>query len=227
MRHYVKSGVRVLRGMPKPSAEQSVFVNVPFDATYRPRFEAILFTITICGYVPRCALEVQDSSEVRIDKIYNLIKGCRYGIHDISRTELDAGTNLPRFNMPFELGVFLGAKRFGDQVQRRKCALILDRSPYRFKKFLSDIAGQDIKDHRDQLVLIIRRVRDWLQHARASPQLLGGEAINRSFRQFRRALPKSCAHAKLSYQDLSYPDLTNFINRWLIKTADATELSTS
>jgi len=32
--------------------------------------------------------------------------------HDISRTELNEHS-LPRFNMPLELGLFLGASRFG------------------------------------------------------------------------------------------------------------------
>src|SRR5262249_5963635 len=30
---------------------------------------------------------------------------CKYGIHDISRTEVTSASGLPRFNMPLELGV--------------------------------------------------------------------------------------------------------------------------
>ena len=55
----------------------------------------------------------EDTSQVRIDKIYNIIAGCRYGIQDISRTELDEDSGFPRFNMPLEFGVYLGAKKFG------------------------------------------------------------------------------------------------------------------
>ena len=46
------------------------------------------------------ALEDGDAGQVRIDKIYNIIEDCRYGIHDIPRTELDAISCLPRFNTP-------------------------------------------------------------------------------------------------------------------------------
>ena len=46
-------------------------------------------------------------------KIYGLIEECRYGIHDLSRTKLDEINALPRFNMPIELGLFLGAMRYG------------------------------------------------------------------------------------------------------------------
>ena len=72
---------------------------------------------------------------------------CRFGIHDLSRTQLDRRSRLPRFNMPLELGMFLAAKRFGVELQRRKNALILDRDRYRYQKFISDIAGQDIRAH--------------------------------------------------------------------------------
>ena len=57
--------------------------------------------------MPRCALEVDDAGQFRIDKILAMVRGCRLGVQDISRTELDTVYQLPRFNMPFELGVLL------------------------------------------------------------------------------------------------------------------------
>ena len=60
-----------------------------------------------------------------MDKLYNLISECRYGIHDLSGTELDPEHGLPRFNMPLELGIFLGAKRYGATPQLKR-VLILD-----------------------------------------------------------------------------------------------------
>src|SRR5678809_354803 len=123
---------------------RSVFLNVPFDRGYRPLFHAIVFTVFDCGFVARCGWESADGSKVRLDKIYELIAECRYGIHDISRTEPDATTRLPRFNMPLELGVFLGAKRYGSGLHREKSCLILDRERHRYQRFCADIAGQDI-----------------------------------------------------------------------------------
>ena len=98
------------------AAAYSVFVNCPFDDGYRPLFRAVIFTILKCGFDPHCALELEESGEVRIDKIADLVRRCRYGVHDLSRTELN-DKGLPRFNMPFELGLFLGAKRFGGRAQ--------------------------------------------------------------------------------------------------------------
>ena len=47
----------------------------------------------------------------------SLISASPRSIHDLSRVEL--GENeLPRFNMPFELGMALGAKRFGGPAHR-------------------------------------------------------------------------------------------------------------
>src|SRR2546428_11884421 len=111
---------------------------MPLDEARAPLLRAALFAVYDCGYVPRCALEEDDSSEVRLDKIYQLIRSCRHGIHDISLAGADRSTGLARFNMPLELGLFLGAKAFGDATQRRKRCLILDRERYRYQRFCSD-----------------------------------------------------------------------------------------
>ena len=93
----------------------------------------MIFAIYACGFQPRSARELDDGAQTRIDKLYSIIEQCRYGVHDLSRTELDAENNLPRFNMPLELGIFLGAKRYGDESQKDKRALILDIEQYRYQ----------------------------------------------------------------------------------------------
>lgn len=126
------------------SYEESIFLNCPFDPEYRPIFQALVFVVHECGDFARCALEVEDSGQVCIQKIEQIIAECRFGVHDISRTKPDPETQLPRFNMPLELGLFLGAKRYGDTHQQTKSCKILDTERFRFQKFCSDIAGQDI-----------------------------------------------------------------------------------
>jgi hypothetical protein len=85
--------------MAAASYEYNVFINCPFDDPYRPLFEALVFAVHDCGYIARCAREVDDASEVRIEKIAKIIAACRFGIHDICRTEPDETTGLPRFNV--------------------------------------------------------------------------------------------------------------------------------
>jgi hypothetical protein len=107
---------------------RSVFINCPFSSDYQPIFRGILFSVYACEFRPRCAREVSDSSQNRLAKIQKIIGESKFGIHDISIMELDPKTKLPRFNMPFELGLFLAAKNFGSKQQKSKVALIFDRS---------------------------------------------------------------------------------------------------
>ena len=174
--------------------EGQVFINCPFDEEYRPLFEAILFAVHACGFTARCSLEADDASRPRIDKIYRIVEECGLAIHDISRTEPDKGSGLPRFNMPLELGLFLGAKRCGAKSQKRKLCLVLDRDAYRYQQFCSDIAGQDMKAHRGDCEQAIKIVRDWLRDTPKglTTPLPGGVEIagRRSLRRFPRGLAR-------------------------------------
>jgi hypothetical protein len=192
----------------------SVFINCPFDAAYLKLFHSIVFAVIHCGFRARCAQEIDDAGQVRIDKILKIVEECRYGIHDVSRTELDRRNRLPRFNMPLELGLFLGAKRFGAPLQRRKSCLILDRDPHRYQKFISDIAGQDIKSHRRSNKLAIRMTRDWLStsSARAIP---GGDYVYRRYAKFSSELPALCRSLRLKKSELTFNDYANIVTRWV------------
>ena len=64
--------------------------------------------------------------------------------------------------MPFELGLYLGAKAFGGENHSKKRTLILDKEKYRYQKFISDISGMDIRSHGGDLQQLVRCVRDWL-----------------------------------------------------------------
>jgi len=86
----------------------------------------LTFTVHACGFYARASLEAADSAENRLDKILRIIEECRFGIHDVSRTEAN-DEGLPRFNMPLELGLFLGYRRYGTPRDHRKVCLVLDR----------------------------------------------------------------------------------------------------
>ena len=47
------------------------------------------FAVYRCNFKPRCALEINDAGDQRLDKINRIIKD-KGGIHDISRTELES-----------------------------------------------------------------------------------------------------------------------------------------
>lgn len=198
---------------------RNVFINCPFDAAYQRFFNAIVFTVLRSGFRPRCALETDDASENRFEKICSIIMKCRYGIHDISRTEPDATTHLPRFNMPLELGLFLGAKRFGGTSQSVKRCLVLDTDRHRFRQFLSDLAGQDIHSHNRDLPTLIREVAGWLRDQSRDPKVPGGRKIATEFEAFESALPEICARRDLVPDELTFGDMTDLIAEYLAVTA--------
>jgi hypothetical protein len=202
--------------MRAPSYDESVFINCPFDPEYQEIFRALVFAVHDCGFLARCSLEVDDSSEVRISKINRIIRECRHGIHDISRTELDPTERLPRFNMPLELGLFLGAREFGAGRQKRKRALILDRERFRYQKFCSDIAGQDIKVHEGSVDRAIRAVRNWLATSLDGSVMLPSAAkMADRYRAFLTDLPRISSPFHLDADDLQFVELRTLVEEWV------------
>jgi hypothetical protein len=197
--------------------DENVFINCPFDSEYRPLFEALVFAVHDCGFVARCALEVEDATQIRIEKIAQIIAACRLGIHDISRTELDPGSKLPRFNMPLELGLFLGAKRYGTGNQRQKLCLILDRDRYRYQQYCSDIAGQDIQPHQGDPREAVRAVRNWLRNAsrKSGVVIPSGSRMVKRYELFQSELPLLCEELRLDRDDLIFNDFTTLVAEWL------------
>jgi len=193
-----------------------VFVNCPFeDGDYSELFNSIIFTIIDCGFKPRCAKEKVDSGEDRISKIQNIIEHCQFGIHDISMTTLDPSTKLPRFNMPLELGLFLGAKRYSTlKSQKAKQCLIMDKAYHNYDKSISDLSGNDIVVHYMKVSNVIYEVRNWLAHF--SKNLIpGGEDIYKRYQDFQIEIPTICQKKCLNPSKLSYNDFLIITERWL------------
>ncbi len=196
-------------------APKGVFINCPFDSVYQPIFNAIVFAIYDLGFVAGCSLEVDDASEIRLNKIMRIIGQCAYGIHDISSVSLSGGIKLPRFNMPLELGLFLGCKQFGGGAQRKKAVLILDSKPYRYRASISDIAGQDIHVHGDKPRKAITEVRDWLTSASKVKGLPGGSEIASRYVRFGKDLPAICKQLKRKVAALTFTDFSEIVEIWL------------
>ncbi|HKY04295.1 MAG TPA: hypothetical protein VJQ56_05375 [Blastocatellia bacterium] len=200
--------------MHRRSYNTNVFINCPFDEAYKPLFNAMVFAIFDCGFCARCTLEEDDGSQIRVHKIYELISECRLGIHDLSRAGIDKSTRLPRFNMPLELGISLGAKYFGGAVQRRNACLILDSEKYRYQKFISDIAGQDIQAHDNDPRKMIRIVRNWLM-GYSQHLIPGGSVIWNRYKEFNGYLPKLCKESGVGKQEIIYKDYARFVSIWI------------
>lgn len=192
---------------------RDVFINCPFDESYAPMLRAIVFAVVDCGFVPRCALERVDASEIRIIKIFQTIGECPFGVHDISRVQLDAATELPRFNMPLELGIFLGAKFLGDQTQRTKTCLVFDEHPHRYQKYLSDVSGQDISWHSNDPRIVVRHVRNWLSTVSGTDMPTAAYVWDH-YQAFSAELLHQCVTLRQRPDELTYADLMRHIGRF-------------
>jgi len=201
--------------MPSTNYSDQVFINCPFDGQYPDMYRACIFAILDSGFVPRCSREVDNATEFRLAAIVRIIRDCRYGIHDLSRVELDPRSRLPRFNMPFELGVFYGAQQFGSARQKRKHCLVLEKEKYRYQKFISDIAGSDVAQHQNNQNLLILAVRNWLVTASRWTTIPSGTDINKRFKLFQSDIRHICIKGSIDYDSMPFVELVKNMTDWL------------
>lgn len=207
----------------KKTPNRDVFINCPFDSDYLDMFRAIVFAARACNFYPRSAKDTQNGARVRIATILDLIEACDWGIHDLSAVELDQSTHVPRFNMPLELGMAIGAIYFGGPRQRIKRLLILEREPHRYDASISDISGQDIEAHRGDLAQAIKAVRNWLSsHGRESATTLpGGQALADDYILVRQEIDTLIAAGRLDpWDEMTHQDYLGCLDAALKILAD-------
>lgn len=130
--------------MPPSASPNAVFLNVPYDEKFRPLYLAYIVGLTQLGLEPRATLGIPGGAR-RPDRIMELIKSCRFSIHDLSRVELDRfAPRTPRFNMPFELGLSVA---WAIQYPNRHTWFVCESENRRLQKSLSDLNGTDPNIH--------------------------------------------------------------------------------
>ena len=162
-----------------------VFINVPFDRRSEWLYLALVAGIVGVGLNPRCVVELPRSRD-RLRRIFDLIRSCPYSIHDLSCVRV-AGAGkfrVPRFNMPFELGlaVALGLR------DKHEWA-VFDRIPYRVTRSLSDLNGYDQYTHRGVPEGVLQAVAELFHDLPSPPKRDPDELVQvyRIIRRFRRA----------------------------------------
>lgn len=120
--------------------DRNIFINCPFDKDYFPLLKPLIFTVVYFGFTPRIALEKSDSGKPRLEKILELIGESKYSIHDLSRLQSIKSQEFYRLNMPFELGLDYGSRKFNSRLTEKEF-LILETKPYDYMKAISDING--------------------------------------------------------------------------------------
>ncbi len=190
--------------------QDRVFINCPFDESYMPLLQAIVYTVYRCTFLPISALSEDDGSDNRLDKIYRLIANCRFSIHDISRTELNI-YGLPRFNMPFELGLFFGAKKFGGAAHRSKNAIVFESVKFEYQKYISDISGIDTKAHGNSDIEIVIQIRNWLKTATNRKTIPGTEMLLADYLDFKEKLPSIAERLSLDINAILFNDFCEIV----------------
>lgn len=199
-----------------PPFERSVFVNCPFDEEYAPTLQALAFCIVYLGFHPRLAPENADNAATRLDRIAELIRGSKYGIHDLSRCKSRTVDEYARMNMPFELGLDHACRRFGPTPLTSKRILIFEHTRYDYQRALSDISGWDIRAHGGDHEKAVRHLRTWLI-AQAGAVPVGAALIQGKYIAFQEWYWERELEAGSSEEDIrEYPttELVRAMHEW-------------
>lgn len=200
-----------------PPFDRSVFINCPFDDEFAPILQAISFCVVYLGFYPRLAPENADNAAARLDRIIDLVRGSKFGIHDLSRCRAAAVGEYSRMNMPFELGIDHACKRFGSGELATKSILILEESRYDYQRVLSDISGWDIHAHGGSFERAVRHVRSWLI-AQAGAVAHGAAHIQGKYLAFQEWYYERELEAGSSEDDIrEYPtaELIRAMHEWM------------
>ena len=151
---------------------RSAFLNVPYDKQFESLFLAYLVGIRGFGLVPKATIELPSSSH-RIHRIIELIHSCDCSFHDLSRVEVAATVEaVPRFNMPFELGLAY----HHSTVSSHKCFLF-EADHRRLERTLSDLKGVDSYEHRNEVKLLFSGLSSALVTEDPMPTVLEMQAV--------------------------------------------------
>lgn len=164
-----------------------------------------MFCVVDLGFTPRLATEIDDSGEVRLDRIRGLIEGSKFSIHDLSRCQAREVGEHFRLNMPFELGIDYGCRQYFGEGRASKRFLILEEQRYRYQAALSDISGSDIQAHGGDYQKAVKKVRNWMVNT-AGADVIGTSAIFTHYLTFQEWYVERQLASGASFDDIKeYP----------------------
>ena len=168
---------------PKNNRETSAFLNIPYDARYGRLYLALIAGLSAYGLGPRATVEIP-GGQARLDRILELIQGCGYSFHDLSRVELPSTRpRAPRFNMPFELGLAVATQKL---VWTDHTWFVFESKRSRLSRSLSDLNGIDPYIHGGTVRGVFRALTNALVRVESQP---GVEDMHDIYTELRRAVP--------------------------------------
>ena len=161
---------------------QRVFLNVPYDGTYEPLFVALVGGLVCLGREPSCALQAADAGDGRLKRIIELVTSSNASIHDLSRVQVQR-RGVPRFNMPFELGLCCAVAAFRN---KRHPYYVFEAKAYRLQKSLSDLGGYDPQVHGGTQRGVLRSLLNCFGTRGTEPTV---PELERATRRLNKAIP--------------------------------------
>jgi hypothetical protein len=163
-----------------PAARRDgAFLNIPYDSSYQDHFLAYIAGVAAFGLIPRATLELT-GGERGLERIFDLMAGCKYSFHDLSLVKLDRKhPATPRFNMPFELGLVVGWQKAAPSGHDW---FVFESSRHRLQKSLSDLNGTDPFIYGPSPEGILREIRNALARHDMQPT---SEQMRNVFRALR------------------------------------------
>ena len=189
--------------------QNKIFINCPYDDDYKQFFFALIYICEFFGYDPIFAA-CDESSSDRMENIVNCIKESRYSIHDISKIN----EKNPRYNMPFELGMYYMHIRETDSTKKM---LILEGEKNKSDITLSDLSGSEIKCHNNDLEGVFRCVRPFFVQLGCSKK----DSPNRMYKEYllnclREIDTRAKENGYESYLDLDSLEYKRYIEEYCL-----------
>lgn len=175
----------------KPRISRSdVFINAPFDTSYERLFLATIAGLVGLGLNPRCVLEIPTDAD-RLRRLHTLISACPFSLHDLSRVQTSriGSYRVPRFNVPFELGLDAAIANSGARHQW----IMLEAKRFRLGQSLSDVSGYDPHIHGNSVRGLMDVLLDIFSNLPDPPMTTTDELlwVYRQVREFQSTLAAS------------------------------------
>jgi hypothetical protein len=118
--------------------------------------------------------------------------------------------------MPLELGLFLGAQKFGGKKDRLKACLVLEGERYQYQRFISDLAGVDPAAHLNQPEEAVGAVRKFLSAHRSGHAVPGRNRILELYADFTGELPVLLEAVNQDRQSMTFAEFRGYVEDYVV-----------
>jgi hypothetical protein len=145
------------------------------------------------------------------------IENSKYSIHDLSRAQASKRGEHYRLNMPFELGIDYGCRRYSGNHHADKKILVLEEKPYRYQASLSDLSGCDIEVHSGDFQKAVRKVRNWLVNEAGAANKGAGQILGKyvDFQEWHYERQLKAGFSEEDIQDYPTKELMDAMVEWV------------